>query len=350
MVITQQNLQLFFTAFEQRFWTAYDLVALVHDRIATTFPVTTEQWLSAWLTMVDKYREWVGPRIARTPAPVTYLVFIKNFELTETISRYRLEDDTHGIYAPLPAMMAMQARKWPDYQIRDLMQAQGSYVGNTYQNGFDGLSFWNTAHPNDFWDASKGTFPNDYTGGGQTVNGILVGGALAPNSFATVCEDMGRRKNESGEAWGIKPGLSIGSLMTKVAFMSILQAQFMGMPVIGQIGTGNFPTAGAPSPANSPLIGATDNMLKSWTDLLVWEDLGGSATVGGGSLDQVWYVEDVSKPIKAFAWLLRQAPNFIARTRLDDPLVFDQAQFAFGSDARGAPAWTFPQLASRSGA
>jgi phage major head subunit gpT-like protein len=345
MLITPQNLNVFFTALETRFWTALGAAPLFYNKLTTTYPVSTEIWLTGWVDMIDKARVWVGPRITRTPAPITYQVPIQPFELTESIDLFKLQDDQYGLYNPVVSFMGLQMAKWPDYQVRDLLQNQG-YWTNSYQNGYDGLSFFNTAHQNDFYDASKGTFPNDYTGGGVTVNSILIGGGLAPNAFATVYEDMSRRKTASGEPWGIMPDLLATGPMLKLTADTILQAQFMGLPVVGNIGT---QATANPANPNQTLVGATENVMKSYADRLMWPDLGGSTSIGGGTYDSVWYLFDTSKPVKALSWLLRMAPDFVYRTNPDDPIVFDTHTVAYGSKARGAPAWGFHQLASRSG-
>lgn len=334
MLITPANLSLFFTGLETRWKTAYTTTPSFHESIATTYPVATEQWASGWLGMLDKYREWIGPRLTRTPAPQTYLVPIQNFELSEGVDQFKLADDTYGIYNSVVDYMGLQAKKWPDYQLRDLLQNQGSQTG-ARQLSLDNLSHFNTAHPVSFWDASKGTYPNDYTGGGVSINGITVGGALSPTAFATVFEDMARRKAESAEPWGIVASLAFTGPMMKLAMGTILQAQFTGAPVVGQL-TG--------------MVGSTENILKGWTDYKMWEELGGTVTVGGGSQDQLWYLADTSKPIKPLSWLLRQAPDFTYRNQPDDPMVYDTHTIGMGSVARGAPAWGFPQFISRSGA
>jgi phage major head subunit gpT-like protein len=342
MLITPSNLNLFFTALETRFWQAYTAAPVVYNRISTTFPVATEQWISGWIGMLDKMREWNGPRVVHTPAPQTYAVAMQLFELTYGVDEIKLRNDTYGIYNPLVDFMGVQMGKWPDYQFRDLLQNQGSQTGSR-QLSLDNLTHWNTAHPIDFYDASKGTYANDYTNGGVTTNGIVIGGALAPNSFATVWEDMGRRKAESGESQGVVADLTMVPLMLKFATDTILQAQFMGMPVIGSIGTG---AGGTP---NAPLVGTTENQAKGWTDRLVWNDLGGSTAVGGGTYDNVWYMLDTSKPVKPLSWLLNMAPDFVYRNQPQDPTVFDTHTYQYGSKAYGAPAWSFSWLASRSG-
>jgi phage major head subunit gpT-like protein len=342
MIITQANLQIFFTATETRFWTAYKLAEARYQKIATIYPVATEVWLSGFLTMIQKYREWIGARVNQTPAPLTYAVPIKNWENTQVIDKFRFEDDTYGIYAPTVPFMGMQAAKLPDYQIRDLILNQGSWTG-TFQNCLDGLTFFNTAHPVNYWDPSQGTYTNDYTSGGTTVNNQLIGGGLNMTAFSTVWEDMTRRKNESGEAWGLIPNMAMTGPILKLAMDTLLQAQFIGAPVIGQLGTGTG--------ANAPMVGATSNQMRAWADYFMWEDLSSSTAIGTGSntYDQVWYLLCTSGPVKPFAWLMRKAPDFTYRINPQDPVVFEKHQYQYGSEARGSAAFGFPQLASRSG-
>ena len=110
MLITPANLSLFFTGLETRWKTAYTTTPSFHESIATTYPVATEQWASGWLGMLDKYREWIGPRLTRTPAPQTYLVPIQNFELSEGVDQFKLADDTYGIYNSVVDYMGLQAK------------------------------------------------------------------------------------------------------------------------------------------------------------------------------------------------------------------------------------------------
>lgn len=348
MLITPPNLNILFTAVETRFWQAFTLEQLMYQRLCTVYPVGTEQWVSAWIPMTDKLREWLGPRMVRTPAPQTYLVPIKLFEATYGIDKYKVLDDTYGVYNPTVTNLGKQAAKWPDYQLRDLLQNQGSWTGG-FQTGTDGVSHWSTAHPVDFYDTSKGTYPNDYTSGGVTVNSTLIGGGLSANAFATVWEDMSRRKSEAGEPQEIVADLAVTGPMLKLPMDTILQAQFMGLPVIGTIGAANVPTPGSPANANAPLIGTTENVMKSWTDRLMWRDIGGSTAIGGGTYDQVWYLLDTSKPIRPFSWLQRMAPQFAFLINPTDPVVFNTHTFHYGVEARGSAAWAPPFLSSRSG-
>lgn len=323
MLVTPANLAFFFTNLETRFWSAFGAAPSVHDRIATTYPVGTEQWVSGWIGMLNKMREWVGPRQVNTPAPQTYMVPIQNFEQTNGIDKFKLDDDTYGVYFPVVSMMGEESKKWPDYQLRDLIQNSGSQTG-ARQIGLDLLSHWNTAHPVDFYDAGKGTYCNDFTGG-VAVNGVTVGGALGVNQFSTLWQEIASRKSEAGEALGLMADLSMTAPQLKITLNTILQASFFAPPTLGNL-TGQ--------------VGSAENMLKGWTDGLCWPDLAPAPTT--------WYQLVTNKPIKPFSWLLRQAPDFTYRNSPQDPVVFDTHTYLYGSVSRGAPAWSFPWLSAKS--
>ncbi len=330
MLITPANLSFFFTDLETRFWTAYRVAESWADKVATTYNVGTEQWVSGWIGMLDVYREWLGPRKTHQPAPQTYLVPVKNWELTEEIYQFKLEDDQMGIYMPTVAFMGMQAMKLWDYKLRDLLLNLGAMTG-AFQNGTDGLSNFNTAHLVNVWNASQGTYCNDYRGG-VSVGGITVGGTFTTNGFNTVWEDAAFRKSESGEALGITPDLSMFPVQLKAAALTVLQSQFYAPPQMGALGSG--------SGANAPFVGAMDNPLKGWTDVLINVDLSNAND---------WFMLTTRAPIKPFSILLRAAPDFVPRVNPDDPVVFNEHKILYGSRARGTPAWGLPWLSSISG-
>jgi len=332
MLITPTNLNLFFTALENRFWMAYGVADVWNPKIAQTLPVSSELWTSGWIGMVDQYRLWDGPRVVREPAPQTYTVVIQPFELTESIDQFKLQDDTYGIYNATIPFMGLQAKKLPDYQIRDLLQNAKAQTG-VRQLGTDGLTHFSTAHPIDFYDASKGTYCNDFRGAaGFVVNTVNVGGAFTTTGFNTLWQEFASRKSESGEALGITPNLVMGPMQLKGAMMTVLQSQFFGPPQLNGLGTG---AVGTP---NAPFVGALDNPLKGWTDLLHNADLNGQPNT--------WYMMCTNGPMMPFNWLQREAPDFVPRIQPGDPVVFEQHKILYGSRARGAPAWGLPFLSA----
>ena len=344
MQTSPTNLNLFFTQLETRFWTEYKLAEPMWQRIGTLEPVGSALWTSGFMNMIQKFREWLGARVVQFPTLQTYTVPIKNWENTEAVDKFRFDDDTHGMYSPIAAFMGMQSKKLPDYQIRDAILNQGSWTGS-FQNCLDGLTFFNTAHPVNFWDASQGTYANDYTSGGVTVNNQLIGGGISLTALSTVYEDMARRKNESGEAGGWKADTALSGPILMIAMQTILQGAFLAQQQVVQLGSAG--TTGA----NGQLVGATDNVVKGLADYVMWDDLSSSTAIGTSTntYDQVWYMLNTKGPIRPFLWLLREAPNFVARINPDDPVVFEKHQYLFGSEARGSVAFGFPQSISRSG-
>lgn len=351
MQVTPASLNVLFTTVRTDFWRAYTLEELMYQKLCTTYPAASEVVLMSWLQMTAKLREWVGPRMVQTPSPMTYQVPIKLFEQTENIDRYKIEDDLYSVYYPVVANMGKQAAKYPDYQLRDLLLNQNSWTGG-FQTGTDGVSHWNTAHPVDFFDSSKGTYPNDYTSGGQTVNTVLVGGGLSVNAYATVWEDMSRRKSESGESQEVVGNLVVSGPMLAITAKTVLEASFFGAPVIGNLGTqatpGGFPAGVAANP-NQYMVGATENMFRNNSDYMMWRDLSSSTSIGGGTYDQVWYTLDTTKAVKPFSFFLRMAPKFAFLIEPTNPLVFSTHSFTYGVEARGSVGWAPPFLSSRSG-
>lgn len=337
MIISPANINFFITSLEGRFWTAFDVNESWYNKVATVYNVDGEQWVSVWIGMLDKYREWLGPRKTHQPAPQTYLVPIKNWELTEELDEFRLADSTAQMamsyYAPTVAFMGMQAKKLWDYQLRDLILTTGAYTSTSgFQNGTDGLTHWNTAHNVDFYDSSKGTYPNDYRGTATGFGSVTCGGAFSTNGFNTIWQDMAARRSESNEALGLEADLTMVPAQLKAAATVVLQSQFYAPPQVGAIGNG--------SGANAPLVGAMDNPLKGWTDLYVNKDLTNAND---------WFMLVTKAPIKPFSILLRLMPDFVPRVSPDDPVVFNMHKILYGSKARGTPAWALPWLSSISG-
>jgi len=329
MLITSgQNLQFFFTALHSSWGLAYGATPVVYDKICTTYPVGTEAWVSGWIGMYDKVREWTGSRQTAQPAPQTYRVEIQNFEQTKAIDKFKLQDDAvgaPGIYAQNVTNMAIQAKKWPDYQVRDLLQAAGSQASTQRQLSIDGLSHWNAAHPVDYYDSSKGTYCTDFRGG-VSVGGITVGGAMGNNTYSTLWNEFASRKSESGEALGVIADTTLIPPQLSVETRTVLTADFFAAPTLGGM-TGQ--------------VGAASNVLKGSSDMLMWPDLAASPTT--------WFMLMLGGPVKPFSWLLRQAPDFTYRINENDPVVFDTHTYLYGSVSRGAPAWAFPWLSAISG-
>jgi phage major head subunit gpT-like protein len=340
MIVRPQNWNVFQTMVSTTFWLAYADAPVVNPMIAKTIPSRTRFYTEGWIGRFPKAREWIGSRAVHTPAPQTYQVEMQLYEDTIGIDAYELKDDEYGVFNNLIPNLAINAKQDHDWKLRDLIEGLGNQAGSR-QLGTDQLTHWNSAHPVDFYDPTAGTYTNDYGPTGTVINGITVGGALAPNAYATVKQDMQNRKSETGEPMGIKADMLVVATQNEYTANAILQAQFLGLATIGNIGAGNSQTAGTPAPLNTPLVGSSNNVLKASVEQLTWEAL--------YQFPAAWYLLKTRGPVKPFQIAMNEAYSLQSRTNTQDPIVWDTHSFLYGIVGRFAPTWAPPFLSSRSG-
>lgn len=329
MAIIPSNFATFVTNASTMVRQAYSSAPISYPEYVTTIPTSTEVYLDGWIGRMPKGREWIGPRVSNEPAPQTYQTTVLPFELTYTFDRFFADDDQYGVYYPMLQDLALQAKMLPEYQLRDFIEASGAYAGATSQQGLDGVSFFNTAHPVDFYNAGAGTYVNDFTGGGVSVGGVTVGGALSAAAFGSVAEYMMTLKAEDGERLGITPDLLIIPPTLMGAAEYILKNAFSApqtWDTFGALGT---------------QVGAADNIYRRFgVRYLINKHLASNTK---------WYIGDTTKAIKPLRWIQHTAPVFVQRVNENDPVVFDNHAFIWGWWARGVPAWSYPWLMARSG-
>jgi phage major head subunit gpT-like protein len=298
MIISQPNLDALRLTLSMVFQKAYDSTPTFYDRIATTLPSSTSSTRYGWLAQQVLLREWVGPRVALNLAERTHVVVNRKFEGTIQIDRDQLEDDNLGMYSSaLVPQLAQAAKKHPDQLIKTLLQSNPV--------GFDGVTLFHDAHPT--FDAAGTTYDNNFAL------------ALDATGFNTVWSTMASYTGEDGQPLGIMGGLLIVPPQLKKPALEVVNATLV---------------AGA--------SGGYTNVLQGWADVLVVPEL--------ANQPDVWYLADVSKPIKPFGWQVRRSPEFVSRDSLTDPKVFEQEQFTYGTSYRGEVFHTLPFLIAKSDA
>lgn len=325
MLITAPNLSFFFADLDTRFGLVYGTTKTWFKRIAQVDPCSTEFKVYAWSGMLSPMRKWDGPRVVETIAPQTYIATPDPFEKTIGIDRYKLEDDTYDVYFGKIKELAILAAKWPDWQIRDLLQNTGDQTGSK-QYGLDGLTHWSAVHPIDIYDTSKGTYCNDFGTAGVSINGVTVGGYLSPTAYSTLWSEFSSRKAENGQVLGVTPDLLVSAPQLRATANSILQAEFLGLKS----------AYGA-----TDNVGPASNVLRGWSDYQMVEDLAAQPTA--------WFLFCTSRGVMPLSWVERQAVQTVVRNQPTDPAVFDQRQYLWGLDSRGTPAWSHAFLSARSG-
>lgn len=327
-MITPANFAVFVTNANTMIREAYSSAPIDYPQYTTTVPTNTSVFEDGWIGRMPKMRPWNGPRVTNEPAPQTFQVTVINYENTYGIDRFHLDDDKLGIYYPILIDLALQAKRWPEFELRDLLENSGVQTG-TRQNGLDALTFFSTAHPIDLYDSSKGTYSNDATGGGFSSGGATVGGALSAVAFGTLSEYMMTLKAEDGERLGITPNCMLIPPNLKAEAEYILKNQFAAPPTWstwGSLGT---------------QVGASDNIYRRFgCDYLVNHYLS-SATK--------WYLMDTTKSVKPLRWIVREAPIFAPRVSETDPNVWAEHMYLWGAFGRACPTWSFSWLMARSG-
>jgi phage major head subunit gpT-like protein len=335
------NIQIFFTAANIRFQRGIHNAPIWSSEFATTYTSETENVLHGWMEMPDNMRIWRGARVVQDPAPQTYSVPMLPWEITMALDQFALMDDKFGLYAPIAERIGQKTAKLQDYALRDLLQGNGELGAAPFNIGPDGIAFWNSAHPVDVWDPSKGTYANDYGTGGVTISGQTVGGTFSTNAYASLWSDMSGRKNASNEAIGVNPDRLLVPSQLRFQGGVVLQSAMFAPQSIMTLGGGNVGTPGSPLPANAPFVGAMDNPLRGSADLRWTPDLNGQPTA--------WYLADTSDIMKPLGWAQHTAPTFVMRNSPQDPIVFDQHRLLWGSWARATPHWGLSWNLSRSG-
>jgi len=335
------NVSFFFTQADTRFQLGIRNAVRWSDTWTTQYSAETETVLQGWIGMPDNMRIWDGPRVVQDPAPQTYAVPMLPWEITMALDQFAFLFDRMGLYYPIAQRIGQKTAKLQDYALRDMLQGNGRFGSAPFSIGPDGLSFWNTAHPVDVYDASKGTYPNDFGTAGVSVGGITVGGLFSTNAYATMWQTMAGLVNESGEAIGVDPNRLLVPSQLNFPARVVLQSMLFSPPNMTSLGSGNAPTPGSPTPANAPFVGAMNNPLMGSADIDMTPDLSRQPTA--------FYLGDCKDVMRPLGWAQHTAPTFVVRNSPQDPIVFDQHRYLFGSWAIATPNWGFQWNMARSG-
>jgi phage major head subunit gpT-like protein len=335
-VITPANLRLFVTNTNVSIGRAYKAKTPLWPAFASEEPVTGRYWTTGWTGQMTKMRIWLGRRVTHEAYPQTYTVEMLPFENSWSIDRFDLDDAIIPIYYREAEQFAEKGAMNKDFQLVNLIEGQGVYSSSPRSYGPDGVAMWSTVHPVDVYDSTKGTYINDFTGGGQAATfakagggttSVTVGGAISPAAIATISEYMPEVKGEDGEPLQVRPDMLMHAPILQTEVDLILKAMFFAPPSWGTI-TGQ--------------VGAADNVLRMrgitpfTNDYLV-------------NLPTTFYMLCTKRGIKPWAWLNREEVHTVPRVSETDENVYAEHRLEWGMWSRGAPAPMFPWLMARSG-
>lgn len=329
-----KNYGLFVTNLNTSFGAVYNdtLEPNPFEPILSEVPVTGAAFAAAWTGMMPKARVWSGARVVHTDAPEIFQAVPLPYELTFGIDKFEEGDDLYGVHYRMLPDMARQWRRIKAYEPRDLLESAGAYNTTPLQAGYDGLAYFATNHPIDVYNTAAGTYINDFTGGGVNVNGVNIGGAISPTSFAQVWGYMRKIKGQDGERLGVLPDTLVHPVDIRTEVKLILENEYFAPPAWGGI-TGQ--------------VGAADNQFKRWG--VVPHEIEFLNNANTTALASRWYLADTKKAYKPLIWAQREAPSIVPLVSPTDQNMFALHQKIVGGEARAIATWGFSFLMARSG-
>lgn len=141
LTLTPVNLAMMKQGFNAAFKGAFGTIKPMWDQVAMSVPSTASEQVYGWLGANTKMREWVGERVYQNLKTHGYSIKNKTFENTVAVPREAIEDDQHGVYAPLMAQMGQDAASHPDELLFALIALGISTPC------YDGQYFFDTDHP-----------------------------------------------------------------------------------------------------------------------------------------------------------------------------------------------------------
>jgi phage major head subunit gpT-like protein len=301
MQINQATLDAIFRQFSLDYQAAYEETETWKDQLATTIPSSTRENTYGWLAQLPGMREWLGPRVAVNLRAHDHTIVNRDFEHTIEVDRNKILDDQLGVFKMHTKMQGEAVKKHPDELLTELIQGNGVC--------FDGLPFFDTAHPEAPGEAGSPTYSNDFTTLPLEADGV---------NYQVVRAAMASRNGDGGRVLKVRPSLLAVPPQLEDIGRKLLRS-----------GTIIDPGGGA----------AVDNIWQGSAELLVVPEWANEPTR--------WYLFDTSRAIKPFVYQERQPPTFVSRQNPQDPSVFNEKKFLFGVDSRDNSGFSLPFLASR---
>lgn len=288
MIINQAALQAIFKGFKVIFQTAFENVKPTFTKIATIVPSSTKSEEYKWLGKIPRMREWIGDRVIQNLSAYDYTIKNKDFELTVSVDKNDIEDDTIGVYNPLVQSIGQSAAMHPDELVYALI------AGGFENKCYDGKMFFATDH-------------KEGKSGAQSNKGTYK---LTPSTYGAARAAMMSLKDDQGKPLKVVPNLLVVPPQLEGMARKILFAE---------------------------IINNETNIYKGSAELHVEPELSGNPTA--------WFLLDVSKPVKPLIFQQRKKPEFVAKDKLTDDNVFFQKEFIYGVDSRDNAGYGLWQLA-----
>ncbi len=306
MDITPAAINAMFYGFNTAWQAGFDEASPWANRISTQMPSSGEREVYAFRSQMPRMKKWLGERQVERLAAHSYQIINNDYEVTIEVPRNKIEDDSYSVFTLDFRGSGSMVAKWPDDMLFELLQNAEATLC------YDGNNFFDSSHPFDPYDPSKGTYSN-----------LLTSKALTAANYADARRKMRLFKNDNLRYAGVSPDLLVVPPQLEDRAKTILQTDLIA----------------ASSLEGTTQVGAVNNIYRNTCDILVVEEL--------GDYPDDWYLLCTKRAIKPFVHQIRKAPDFQAFFSPTDPNLFYFKHFKFGADARGAAGCTLPILAMK---
>lgn len=297
MFINTSNLATLNADFKGIYQGAFQVAENWSDPIVTRVPVGALKGVYGFASATGTVRKWVGERISIAMQAHSYELPHEKFELTMKVPRGAILRDNLGIFTAvqLPEMAAA-VKKHPDQVI-----ASDVFAANP--TGFDGVPFWDSAHPT--YNGSN-VYTNEFT--------------LDATSIESFVEELGRVRAAMATIRG-QNGIPLAT-NHNVIVCPVAQT----MRVIKATKSTTIPQDGNGANIDNPLAGVFKTIIEiPELDLLD---------------PTVIYTMDLSKPLKPFLWQIGSNPILRAFTDQPDNMhAFMHDEYVWGIDGDNGGAY-----------
>lgn len=269
------------------FFEHYKKVVQIFPIFTTEVPSTKATEEYDWLGSSPVLREWKDERMPKALLEHGFSLKNKDYEATIAVHKNALADDQYGQIKIRVAGMGTEAAKGYDRFAAQVVEA-----GHTTAC-YDGQNFFDTDHS----EGESGTQSN-YSSSGK---------AFGATSIKYIITTMMDYKTDNGEFAGVSATHVMVPTALKFDAMQLLDPQFVSVTT---------------DPAVAVLKGALSVIVNPY--------------LTSNGANSAYYVMDLSGAVKPFIYQNRQAMEWAALDKNDDPDVFSRKELMYWVDARFA--------------
>lgn len=284
------------------------------DYVATQVPSKTAKNVYPWMSKLPAFKEWNGDNEDSNVKSRDYTLVNKVFRMGFDIMKDDIADDTIGLFGDVVADAGRARAEFPDLNVFKTLEAGDSSVC------WDGQFFYDTDHPVDIDDSSKGQFSNLLIGANYDWTVDPVG------TFRQVRAAMMKFQRDDGTRVGIVPNILIAGPDMEGYVAKAVEATFV-TDIVKNAGT---PVAAAG--VTNVYIGKAIGIISPWIQ----------------SSTRV-HALCTTRGLKPLLYQLREDEGLIASVDPTSVNVMRERKFKWGHFIRAAFGYGLPQFALCSG-